>query len=293
MPAAGAGLARRTSSTTRLNSSSVRDAPHHPGDVCRFAPLHDATRRQSPQPCSTFSKEAVMETLVQLSDVTKRYGSGSGEPALNRVSLQVPTGRVTAIMGPSGSGKSTLLNLIGGLDRPTSGVVTMEDVELSRLGEAALARHRRQKIGLIFQFFNLLNNLTALDNVLIPAELAGVPRRKALERGHELLDQLGIRQQAHKYPAQLSGGERQRVAVARAIVNRPVLLLADEPTGALDTHSGEQVMDLLADLNRAGQTILLVTHDPRIAQQYATGVIRLIDGQVADDSAGARRVAVQ
>ena len=234
-----------------------------------------------------------METLVQLSDVTKRYGSGSGEPALNRVSLQVPTGRVTAIMGPSGSGKSTLLNLIGGLDRPTSGVVTMEDVELSRLGEAALARHRRRKIGLIFQFFNLLNNLTALDNVLIPAELAGVPRREALERGHELLDQLGIRQQAHKYPAQLSGGERQRVAVARAIVNRPVLLLADEPTGALDTHSGEQVMDLLADLNRAGQTILLVTHDPRIAQQYATGVIRLIDGQVADDSAGARRVAVQ
>ncbi|TMD85666.1 MAG: ABC transporter ATP-binding protein [Chloroflexi bacterium] len=234
-----------------------------------------------------------METLVQLSDVTKRYGSGSGEPALNRVSLQVPTGRVTAIMGPSGSGKSTLLNLIGGLDRPTSGVVTMEDVELSRLGEGALARHRRRKIGLIFQFFNLLNNLTALDNVLIPAELAGVPRRKALERGHELLDQLGIRQQAHKYPAQLSGGERQRVAVARAIVNRPVLLLADEPTGALDTHSGEQVMDLLADLNRAGQTILLVTHDPRIAQQYATGVIRLIDGQVADDSAGARRVAVQ
>ncbi|TMD25060.1 MAG: ABC transporter ATP-binding protein [Chloroflexi bacterium] len=234
-----------------------------------------------------------METLVQLSDVTKRYDSGSGEPALNRVSLQVPTGRVTAIMGPSGSGKSTLLNLIGGLDRPTSGVVTMEDVELSRLGEAALARHRRRKIGLIFQFFNLLNNLTALDNVLIPAELAGVPRRKALERGHELLDQLGIRQQAHKYPAQLSGGERQRVAVARAIVNRPVLLLADEPTGALDTHSGEQVMDLLADLNRAGQTILLVTHDPRIAQQYATGVIRLIDGQVADDSAGARRVAVQ
>ena len=234
-----------------------------------------------------------METLVQLSDVTKRYDSGSGEPALNRVSLQVPTGRVTAIMGPSGSGKSTLLNLIGGLDRPTSGVVTMEDVELSRLGEAALARHRRQKIGLIFQFFNLLNNLTALDNVLIPAELAGVPRREALERGYELLDQLGIRQQAHKYPAQLSGGERQRVAVARAIVNRPVLLLADEPTGALDTHSGEQVMDLLADLNRAGQTILLVTHDPRIAQQYATGVIRLIDGQVADDSAGARRVAVQ
>ncbi|TMD38657.1 MAG: ABC transporter ATP-binding protein [Chloroflexi bacterium] len=234
-----------------------------------------------------------METLVQLSDVTKRYGSRSTEPALHQVSLRIPAGRVTAIMGPSGSGKSTLLNLVAGLDRPTSGVVTLDGIELSRLGEAALARYRRVKIGLIFQFFNLLNNLTALDNVLIPAELAGMPRRHALERGHELLDQLGIADQARKYPAQLSGGERQRVAVARAIINRPVLLLADEPTGALDTHSGEQVMDLLADLNRGGQTILLVTHDHRVAQKYASAVIRLVDGQVTDDSSSAIRVAVQ
>jgi putative ABC transport system ATP-binding protein len=234
-----------------------------------------------------------METLVQLSDVTKRYGSTSADPALYGVSLEIPAGRITAVMGPSGSGKSTLLNLVGGLDRPTSGTVTLDGIELSRLGEATLARYRRQKIGLIFQFFNLLNNLTAFDNVLIPAELAGVPRRLALERGYQLLDQLGISEQARKYPAQLSGGERQRVAVARAIINRPMLLLADEPTGALDTHSGEQVMDLLADLNHGGQAILLVTHDPRIAQQYASGVIRLIDGRVADDSGAPRRVAVQ
>ena len=232
-----------------------------------------------------------MDTLVELSDVTKRYGSSSPQPALTDISLRIPAGKVTAVMGPSGSGKSTLLNLVAGLDRPTSGRVTVDGVQLGRLSETALARFRRQRVGLIFQFFNLLNNLNALDNVLIPAELAGVPRRQAVDRGRQLLEQLGIAGEARKYPAQLSGGERQRVAVARAIVNKPVLLLADEPTGALDSHSGEQVMDLLADLNRAGQTILLVTHDSRMAQRYASGVIRLVDGQVADDSIP--KVAVQ
>jgi putative ABC transport system ATP-binding protein len=234
-----------------------------------------------------------METLVQLSNVTKRYGPTSTEPALSGITLEIPAGQVTAVMGPSGSGKSTLLNLIAGLDRPTSGSVTLDGVQVSRLSESALARYRRQKIGLIFQFFNLLNNLNALDNVVIPAELAGVPRKQALERGRQLLEQLGIAGEARKYPAQLSGGERQRVAVARAIINRPALLLADEPTGALDSHSGEQVMDLLADLNRGGQTILLVTHDPRIAQRYASDVIRLVDGQVVDETTRTKRVAVQ
>jgi putative ABC transport system ATP-binding protein len=234
-----------------------------------------------------------METLVQLSNVTKRYGPTSTEPALSGITLEIPAGQVTAVMGPSGSGKSTLLNLIAGLDRPTSGSVTLDGVQVSRLSESALARYRRQKIGLIFQFFNLLNNLNALDNVVIPAELAGVPRKQALERGRQRLEQLGIAGEARKYPAQLSGGERQRVAVARAIINRPALLLADEPTGALDSHSGEQVMDLLADLNRGGQTILLVTHDPRIAQRYASDVIRLVDGQLVDETAPTKRVAVQ
>jgi putative ABC transport system ATP-binding protein len=234
-----------------------------------------------------------METLVQLSNVTKRYGPTSTEPALSGITLEIPAGQVTAVMGPSGSGKSTLLNLIAGLDRPTSGSVTLDGVQVSRLSESALARYRRQEIGLIFQFFNLLNNLNALDNVVIPAELAGVPRKQALEWGRQLLEQLGIAGEARKYPAQLSGGERQRVAVARAIINRPALLLADEPTGALDSHSGEQVMDLLADLNRGGQTILLVTHDPRIAQRYASDVIRLVDGQVVDETTRTKRVAVQ
>ena len=225
-----------------------------------------------------------MNALVELNEVVKRYGSNSPQPALDDVSLDIPVGRITAIMGPSGSGKSTLLNVVAGLDRPTRGTVVVDGVQVSRLSETRLARFRRQRIGLIFQFFNLLNNLTALDNVLIPAELAGVPRKQAIDRGRELLERLGITEKARKYPGQLSGGERQRVAVARAIINRPAVLLADEPTGALDTHSGEQVMDLLADLNHAGQTILLVTHDPRITQRYASSVIRLVDGRVVDDS---------
>jgi putative ABC transport system ATP-binding protein len=161
----------------------------------------------------------------------------------------------------------------------------VDGTELNRLSEAALAGYRRRKIGLIFQFFNLLNNLTVLNNVLIPAQLAGMKREVARARARELLDQLGISSEADKFPARLSGGQRQRVAVARALINRPVLLLADEPTGALDTHSGEQVLDLLQDLNSAGQTILLVTHDPRLAERCAGRIVRLVDGMVAEDTA--------
>lgn len=226
-----------------------------------------------------------MTVLVELTNVTKVYDPSSPQPALDGVSLTIAAGEVAAIMGPSGSGKSTLLNLIAGLDRPTGGSVRVEGTEISRLGETALARYRRARIGLIFQFFNLLNNLTVLDNVMIPAQLAGIKRRAALERARELLDQLGIGDQAGRYPARLSGGQRQRVAIARAIVNRPVLLLADEPTGALDTRSGEQVLDLLRDLNRAGQTIVLVTHDPRLAARCARRTVRIVDGAVAEDTA--------
>jgi putative ABC transport system ATP-binding protein len=226
-----------------------------------------------------------MPNLVELTNVSKIYDASNPQPALNGVSLRVRAGEVVAIMGPSGSGKSTLLNLVAGLDRTTSGTVRVDGTELDRLSEAALAGYRRTKIGLIFQFFNLLNNLTVLNNVLIPAQLAGVKRDAARERARELLDQLGIGGEADKFPARLSGGQRQRVAVARALVNRPVLLLADEPTGALDTHSGEQVLDLLRDLNDAGQTIMLVTHDPRLAERCAGRVIRLVDGSVAEDTA--------
>jgi len=188
-------------------------------------------------------------------------------------------------MGPSGSGKSTLLNLMAGLDRATDGTIRVDGQDITRLSEAALARYRRARVGLVFQFFNLLNTLTVLDNVLIPAQLAGMNRREACRRAGELLDQLGIADQASKYPARLSGGQRQRVAIARALVNRPALLLADEPTGALDTHSGEQVLDLFRDLNRTGQTIVLVTHDPRLAERCAGRIVTLVDGAVATDMA--------
>ena len=226
-----------------------------------------------------------MNSLVELSNVTKIYDSASPQPALDGVSLRIPAGEVTAVMGPSGSGKSTLLNLVAGLDRITHGSIRVDGQEINRLSEAALARYRRTKIGLIFQFFNLLNNLTVLDNVLIPAQLAGVNRQAALQRARELLDQLGIAGEADKYPARLSGGQRQRVAVARALINRPILLLADEPTGALDTRSGDQVLDLLRDLNSAGQTIVLVTHDPRLAERCAGRIVHLVDGAVAKDTA--------
>ena len=221
-----------------------------------------------------------MDMLVELVEVTKVY-DGAVQPALNRVSLRIGAGEMTAIMGPSGSGKSTLLNLMAGLDRPTDGSIRVDGVELSRLSETALARYRRLKIGLIFQFFNLLNNLTVLDNVLIPAQLAGVRRADALGRAEELLETLGIPDQRDEYPPRLSGGQRQRVAVARALINRPALLLADEPTGALDRRSGEQVIDLLRDLNRTGQTVLLVTHDPRLAERCPDRVITLVDGTIA------------
>jgi putative ABC transport system ATP-binding protein len=225
-----------------------------------------------------------MEHLVELNGVVKVY-PGAGQPALDHVSLTLAAGEVAAIMGPSGSGKSTLLNLVAGLDRPTTGSVRVDGVELTRLGEAALARFRRTKVGLVFQFFNLLDNLTVLDNVAVPAELSGLGRREARRRALDLLGRLGLDGHAGSFPARLSGGQRQRVAVARALVNRPALLLADEPTGALDTRSGERVMDVLRDLNRDGQTIVLVTHDPRLAERCAGRVVRLVDGAVAPDGA--------
>jgi len=221
-----------------------------------------------------------MSELVRLSDVTKVYQGGI-TGALNGVSVTVEKGEFTAIMGPSGSGKSTMLNLIAGLDRPTSGAVIVGGTDLAKLGEAGLARFRRDHVGFVFQFFHLLPNLTALENVLIPAQLKG---SEVPGRARELLDQLGIEEVADRYPARLSGGQQQRVAIARALINNPTLLLADEPTGALDTHSGEQVMDLLVQLHGRGQTILLVTHDAKLATRHAARVLSVIDGKVVDDA---------
>jgi len=218
--------------------------------------------------------------LIELRDVVRAYDDGP--PALRGVSLTVRAGEAVAVLGPSGSGKSTLLNLIAGLDRPDDGSVTVDGVRVDALGEAAAARHRRARIGMVFQFFHLLDDLTVLDNVLLPAQLAGTARREAARRANELLELLGIDRHADAHPARLSGGERQRVAVARALMNRPPLLLADEPTGALDTAAGQDVGRLLAELNAEGQTVVLVTHDHALARSCTTRTVHLVDGRVAD-----------
>jgi len=230
-----------------------------------------------------------MDALIGLEDVTKRY-DGDAAAAVHGVGMQISPGESVAVMGPSGSGKSTLLNMIAGLDRPTSGTVMVAGERIDRLSETGLARFRRRQVGMIFQFFNLLDDMTVLDNVLLPAQLAGLPTAKARARADELLTALRIGPHRNAYPARLSGGQRQRVAIARALVNRPALLLADEPTGALDTATGEEIGELLAGLNASGQTLILVTHNPDLAARYAARVIEIVDGRVASDAAtGARR----
>jgi len=219
--------------------------------------------------------------LIELCDVTKQYDAGP--PALANLSLTVQAGEAIAVVGPSGSGKSTLLNLIAGLDKPSAGTVTVDGLRVDAMSEAASAKYRRQRIGMVFQFFNLLDDLTVADNILLPAQLAGMARTKADARVKDLLQYLGIDRFADSHPGRLSGGQRQRVAVARALMNRPALLLADEPTGALDTASGEDVKALLAALNADGQTILLVTHDLGLADSCATRTIELVDGHITRD----------
>ena len=218
--------------------------------------------------------------LIRLDGVTKTYQAGA-PPALADLSLDVATGEVAAVMGPSGSGKSTLLNLVAGLDRPTSGTITVAGRRIDSLSESALARFRARHVGIIFQFFNLLDDLTVQDNVLLPAQLAGASRRTARARAGELLERMGIERHRDDYPARLSGGQRQRVAIARALVNSPELLLADEPTGALDTATGLAIGRLLQELNADGQTLVLVTHDPALAERYAARTVRLLDGRLA------------
>jgi putative ABC transport system ATP-binding protein len=225
-----------------------------------------------------------MDVLVELTDVSRVFNGGSRTVALNRVTIRVAPGEFTAIMGASGSGKSTLLNLVAGLDRPTSGRVVVDGYELTTATETELARYRRSRVGFIFQFFNLLSNLSVLDNVMVPAELAGIRRPLARARARELLAELGIADVERAYPATLSGGQQQRVAIARALVNRPALVLADEPTGALDSRAGDQVMQLLDELNERGQTILLVTHDVKLATGHGRRVLTLRDGAVVDDA---------
>ncbi|HEY1486828.1 MAG TPA: ABC transporter ATP-binding protein [Micromonosporaceae bacterium] len=221
--------------------------------------------------------------LIRLTAIDKIY-SEAGPPALSGVDLRVAAGDAVAVMGPSGSGKSTLLNVIAGLDRPTAGTVEVAGVRLNSMSERALAMFRRAQIGIIFQFFHLLEEMTVRDNVLLPFQLSGGRTAAGRRRAAELLDVLGIADKADAYPARLSGGQRQRVAIARALINRPALLLADEPTGAVDETAAAQVRDLLRDLNADGQTLLLVTHDPVLARGSGRRLITMHDGRATETS---------
>ena len=218
---------------------------------------------------------------VRLTAVSKRY-DGTGPAALDRVTMQVAAGEAVAVTGPSGSGKSTLLNLVAGLDRPSEGQVEVDGQSLGRLSETSLARFRRSRVGVVFQFFNLLDDLTVRDNVLLPAQLAGARPAVARARVDELIETLGLAGRATAYPARLSGGERQRVAIARALVNRPALLLADEPTGAVDGRTGAAVAEILRGLAGAGQTLLLVTHDLALARRCTGREVSIVDGQLRE-----------
>jgi putative ABC transport system ATP-binding protein len=218
--------------------------------------------------------------MIELQGVCKRVPSGSATlTILHPLDLTIASGQVVAITGPSGSGKSTLLGLLAGLDSPTEGRVVIDDVDITALDEDALARLRGRRIGFVFQFFHLLPSLTALENVLVPMEIAGV--KDARSRADTLLMEVGLADRRHHYPSQLSGGEQQRVAIARALANEPPLLLADEPTGNLDSQTGHQVIQLLLDVNRTRRTtIVLVTHDPELAA-LADVTVALRDGHVA------------
>ena len=228
--------------------------------------------------------------MIELRDVSRTVPSGAGSlTILHPLDLTIDAGRVVAITGPSGSGKSTLLGLLAGLDAPSSGSVILDGVDITALDEDSLARLRGTRIGFVFQFFHLLPSLTALENVLVPMEIAGVPQAPA--RAKSLLDEVGLQDRGHHYPSQLSGGEQQRVAIARALANNPPILLADEPTGNLDSATGHSVIELLLEVNRTRKTTLvLVTHDPELAA-VADVAIALRDGRVVRTTTRAAEAA--
>jgi putative ABC transport system ATP-binding protein len=220
------------------------------------------------------------DIIIHTDNLTKTYGTGvAASHALRGVSTSIPRGSFTCIVGPSGHGKSTLMHLLGGLDRPSSGSVQIDGTELTRLDNSSLARLRARKIGFVFQFFNLLRNLTAAENVETALMLSGVPERQQAARAKEMLARVGLAEKAGARPSELSGGQQQRVAIARALVNDPDILLMDEPTGNLDSTAEAEVMEILHNLHRRGKTIALVTHNDGIARQ-AQSVIRVQDGRI-------------
>lgn len=221
--------------------------------------------------------------MIEIKNAGKTYQQGARQVhALRDVSLSIKKGEFLSIMGPSGSGKSTLLNLIGGLDQPTSGEIFIDDRPLHGITDDELTLIRRRRIGFIFQFFNLLPILTAAENVGLPLLLEGIPFSRIKSKAVSLLEQVGLGARMEHRPEQLSGGEMQRVAIARALITEPAVLLADEPTGNLDSHTSEEIFMLLANLNEKGQTIVMVTHDPKAAA-YGTRIITLKDGILSED----------
>ena len=219
--------------------------------------------------------------MIEFRDVSRTVTSGAGPlTILHPTSFTIPAGRVVAITGPSGSGKSTMLGLMSGLDAPTTGQILLDGVDITALGEEALARLRGERVGIVFQFFHLLPSLTAYENILVPMEIAGAAGAAA--RARDLLAEVGLAERGHHYPSQLSGGEQQRVAIARAIANDPPILLADEPTGNLDTTTGQHIIELLVTMRRSrGRTLVLVTHDPELAN-LADETLMMRDGRVVE-----------
>lgn len=221
------------------------------------------------------------EEIIQLENVAKYYRMGDSiVKALDGLNIKIKKGDFVAIMGPSGSGKTTAMNLVGNLDIPTKGTIYLDGEDTSKLEESELAQIRGQKIGFIFQNFNLVPNLTAMENIMLPMMFQGISREEREERAKELLKKMGLGDRMDHYPNQLSGGQMQRVAIARSLANNPEVILADEPTGNLDTKTGEKVIEFLEKLNKEGRTIIMVTHDPDLAKEHAEIVYWLKDGKL-------------
>jgi len=224
--------------------------------------------------------------LVNIIDVWREYRMGGSEPvaALRGATLAIEPGEFTCLLGKSGSGKSTLMNLIGGLDRPTKGSIEVDGRELSKMSARELSFYRREKIGFVFQSFNLVGSMRAWENVSLPLVFAGVSRIERKKRAVEMLERVGLARRHDHKPTQLSGGEQQRVAFARALISHPKILLGDEPTGNLDSATSEQIMALMVEENQRGTTVVMVTHDPELAERYASRTVRMADGTVVGDT---------
>ena len=222
--------------------------------------------------------------MIEINGVSKVYKMGKEQvTALNDVSLKIEKGEFVAIIGPSGSGKSTLMHIIGGLDTPTTGNVYIEGNDISRLKDKQLSNYRNTKIGFVFQAFNLENSQTALENVMMPLIFAGVSKKERKKRALEALEQVGLAHLAKHKPNEMSGGQRQRVSIARALINNPEIIFADEPTGNLDSKSGQSIMNLFKEINKKGYTVIMVTHNPNEAEK-AERVIKIMDGSIITDT---------